>query len=123
MKYLYLIVLITIICLSNHPKDTQQNTTVRQSSLTGQYQGESSDRKQHLKSAIDEERAEQSQAVVSQVFKWQLEDVSPANAAKIDLFCRAVGSAAQHKELSVKATFDQFIWKHFKCSYVPCSEK
>lgn len=93
-------VLVTIICLSNYLKVTQQNTTVQQSSLTGQYQGESSDRKQHFKSAVDEERAEQSQAVVSQVFERQLENVSPANTAKIDLFCRAVGSATQHKELS-----------------------
>lgn len=65
------------------------------------YQGESGDSKQHFKAAVDEEGAEQSQAVVSKVFERQLEDVSPANTAKVDLFRRPVGSTAQHKELGV----------------------
>ena len=70
--------------------------------MTAQYQGESCDRKKLLEAAVDEEGAEQSQAVVSQVFERQLEDVSPADAAKVDLFSRAVGSAAQHEELVKK---------------------
>lgn len=75
--------------------------------LTAQYQGESGDHKQHFKSAVDEEGAEQSQAVVPKVFERQLEDVSPADTAKVDLFCRAVGSTAQHKELWVTANINQ----------------
>lgn len=65
------------------------------------YQGESADSKQHFKAAVDEEGAEQSQPVVSQVFERQLEDVSPADTAKVDFLCRPIGSAAQHKELWV----------------------
>lgn len=65
------------------------------------YQGESGDSKQHFKAAVDEEGTEQSQAVVSQVFERQLEDVSPADTAKVDLLCRPVGSPTQHKELWV----------------------
>lgn len=37
------------------------------------------------------------------MLEWQLEDVSPADAAEIDLFGRAVGSTAQHKELGTRA--------------------
>lgn len=66
-----------------------------------QYQGESSDSKQHFKAAVNEEGTEQSQTVISQVLERQLEDVSPANTAKVDLFCGPVGSATQHKELWV----------------------
>lgn len=69
--------------------------------LIAQYQGESSDGKQHFKSAVDEEGAEQSQAIVSQVLERQLEDISPADTAEVDLYCRAVGSATQHEELDV----------------------
>jgi len=64
-----------------------------------QYQGKSADDKQNLQSTVDEKGAEQSQAVVPQVFEGQLEDVSPADAAKVDLLCWAVGGATQHKEL------------------------
>lgn len=66
-------------------------------------QGESGDCKDGFKAAVDEEGAEEAQAVVSEVLEWQLEDVSPADAAEIDLFGRAVGSAAQHKELGTRA--------------------
>lgn len=70
-----------------------------------QYQGESGDGKQGFKATVDEERAEQPQAVVSEVFEWQLEDVSPADTAKIDLLGRPVGSAAQQKELGATAVY------------------
>lgn len=72
-----------------------------------QYQGVSGDRKQGFKAAVDEERAEQPHTVVSEVFEGQLEDVSPANAAKINLFSWTIGSTAQHKELGATA-FDLF---------------
>lgn len=65
------------------------------------HQGESGDCKEHFKAAVDEEGAEQAQAVVSQVFERQLKDVTPADTAKVNLFCRAVRRAAQHKELWV----------------------
>lgn len=76
---------------------------------TAQYQRKSGDYKQHFKSTVDEEGAEQSQAVVPQVFERQLEDVSPADTTKVDLFCRAVGSTAQHEELWVIAEINQII--------------
>lgn len=66
---------------------------------TAQYQGETGDCKQCFKSTVDKEGAEQLQTVVSQVFERQLEDVSPTNTAKINFFCRAVGSTTQDKEL------------------------
>lgn len=72
-----------------------------------QYQRESGDGKQHFKATVNKERAEQSQAVVPQVFERQLEDVSPAYAAKVDLLCWPVGSATQHKELWVAANGNQ----------------
>lgn len=45
------------------------------------HQYESFDGKEHLKAGVDEERAKQAQAVVTQVFEGQLEDVAPADAA------------------------------------------
>lgn len=68
-----------------------------------QYQGESCDGEQHFQSAVDEKGAEQPQPVVSQVFEGQLEDVSPANAAKVNLLRRAIGRTTQHQELSAEA--------------------
>ena len=65
------------------------------------HQGESGDGEEHLEAAVDEEGAQQAQAVVSQVFERQLEDVTPADTAKVDLFRGAVRRAAQHKELWV----------------------
>lgn len=66
------------------------------------YQGESGDGKHHFEATVDKERAEQPQPVVPQVLERQLEDVSPADAAEVNLFCRPVRSAAQHQELWVK---------------------
>lgn len=63
------------------------------------YQGKSRDSKQHFKAAVDEEGAEQSQAVISKVFERQLEDVSPANTAQVDFLRRAVGGSTERKEL------------------------
>lgn len=70
-----------------------------------QYQGESGDGKQDFKATVDEERAEQPQAVVSEVFEGQLEDVSPADTAEIDLFGWPVGSTAQQEELGATAVY------------------
>ena len=67
------------------------------------YQRESGERKQGLKAAVDEERAEQPQAVVPEVLERQLEDVSPADAAQVDLLGGPVGGAAQHQELAATA--------------------
>lgn len=66
------------------------------------YQGEAADGEQHFEAAVDEEGAEHPEAVVPQVFERQLEDVSPADAAQVDLLRRPVGGAAQHQELRVK---------------------
>ena len=74
-----------------------------------QYQGESSDGEHLLEAAVDEEGAEEAQAVVPQVFERQLEDVSPADAAEVDLFGGAVGGATQHQELWEAAHRKQFI--------------
>lgn len=81
-----------------------------------QYQGESGDCEQGFKATVDEERAEQPQTVVSEVFEGQLEDVSPADTAEIDLFGRAVGSTAQHQELEATALylsegFEHLLWQ------------
>ncbi len=76
-----------------------------------QYQGESGDCKKNFKSTVDEERAQQSQAVISKVFERQLEDVSPANTAEVDLLCRAVGSTAQQEELWETAQSNQYVWR------------
>lgn len=112
--------LVLLSYVSNYPKTLKKlsnagksYSTVQQTSLTAQYQGESGDCKQCFKSAVDEEGAEQSQAVVSQVLERQLEDVSPADTAKVDLLCRAVGRTTQHKELWVAANSNQFILKKF----------
>ena len=85
------------------PRNGQSKSisAVQQASLTAQYQGESGDGKHGFKAAVDEEGAEQSQAEVSQVFERQLEDVSPADTAQVDLLRRSVRSAAQHQELWV----------------------
>lgn len=66
------------------------------------YQGESGDGEHRFEAAVDEERAEQPQAVVPQVFERQLEDVSPADAAEVDLLRRPVRGAAQRQELWVR---------------------
>lgn len=66
------------------------------------YQGESGDGKHHFEPTVDKERAEQPQPVVPQVFERQLEDVSPADAAEVDLLRRPVRCAAQRQELCVK---------------------
>lgn len=63
------------------------------------YQGESGDGEQRFEAAVDEERAEEPQAVVPQVLERQLEDVSPADAAEVDLLRRPVRGAAQRQEL------------------------
>lgn len=113
--------LVSLFYISNYQKTlkklsnaSKSYSTVQQTSLTAQYQGESGDCKQYFKSAVDEEGAEQSQAVVSQVFERQLEDVSPADTAKVDLLCRAVGRTTQHKELCVAAKSNQFILNNFE---------
>lgn len=49
------------------------------------HQYESFDGEEHLKAGVDKERAEQAQAVVTQVFEGQLEDVAPAYAAQVNL--------------------------------------
>lgn len=68
------------------------------------YQGEPGDGEHHFEATVDKERAEQPQPVVPQVFERQLEDVSPADAAEVDLLRRSVRSAAQRQELWVKKT-------------------
>lgn len=66
------------------------------------YQGKSGDSEHHFEATVDKEWAEQPQPVVPQVLERQLEDVSPADAAEVDLLRRPVRSAAQRQELWVK---------------------
>ena len=51
------------------------------------------------------------------MFERQLEDVSPADAAEVDLLRRAVGGATQHKELWEAA---QFNVNNFEVLYMLC---
>lgn len=44
------------------------------------------------------------------MFERQLEDVSPADTAEVDLFSRAVGGTAQHQELRAKEQEDSEHW-------------
>lgn len=90
-------------------KVTAYSTISSTNPVTAQYQREPGDGKQHFKATVDEEGAEQSQAVVPQVFERQLEDVTPADAPQVDLLCRPVGGATQHKELSVASNSNPFI--------------
>lgn len=59
--------LVSLFYISNYQKTlkklsnaSKSYSTVQQTSLTAQYQGESGDCKQYFKSAVDEEGAEQS---------------------------------------------------------------
>lgn len=63
------------------------------------HQYESFDGEEHLKAGVDKERAEQAQAVVTQVFEGQLEDVAPANAAQVNLLCGPIGSTTHSQKL------------------------
>lgn len=63
------------------------------------YQDDAVNGEEHLKPRVDEEGAEQAQAVVPQVFEGQLEDVAPANAAEVNLLCGSVSSSTQHQKL------------------------
>lgn len=63
------------------------------------HQYESFDGEEHLKAGVDEERAEQAQAIVTQVFEGQLEDVAPADAAQVNLLCGPIRSATHSQEL------------------------
>lgn len=66
------------------------------------HQYESLDGKEHLEAGVDEERAEQAQAVISQVFEGHLEDVAPADAAQVDLLRGPIGSPTHSQELAEK---------------------
>lgn len=63
------------------------------------HQYESFDGEEHLKARVDKERAEQAQAVVTQVFEGQLEDVTPANAAQVNLLRGPIRSATHSQKL------------------------
>lgn len=63
------------------------------------HQYESSDSKVHLKARVDKERAEQAQAVVTEVFEGQLEDVAPTDAAKVNLLCGPIRSTTHSQKL------------------------
>lgn len=87
------------------------------------YQGKSGDGKHHFKPTVDKEWAEQPQPVVPQVFERQLEDVSPADAAEVNLLRRPVRSAAQRQELCVKRSHSGTVDDRFqeKTQWALCS--
>ena len=55
--------------------------------------------KEHLKAGLDEESAEHPQAVITQVFEWHLEDVTPANTAQVNLLRGPICSTTHSQEL------------------------
>lgn len=63
------------------------------------YQYESFDGEEHLKAGVDEERAKQAQAVVTQVFEGQLEDVAPADTAQVNLLRGPICSTTHSQKL------------------------
>lgn len=81
------------------PSSGATNTVVYTVSKTKQYQRKPSDGEQCFKATVEEEGTEQSETVIPQMFEGQLENVSPANASKVNLFCRPVGGATQGKKL------------------------